>query len=74
MLAPSQARRLTRRQRNQRYLARLRSGQTVVRVTVDERIIGFLIRSEWLLDREAGDNAKIADAIERLLAEACEGG
>jgi hypothetical protein len=52
----------------------LRSGQTVVRVVVDEPIVGFLIRSEWLLECEAHDNAKIADAIERLLAEACEGG
>jgi hypothetical protein len=51
-----------------RYRERLRSGERVARVPYDHRTVDFLIATQWLAESEAGDVAKVADAIARLLA------
>lgn len=39
-----------------------------VRVEIDSGVLDLLIRMHWLAECDAGDRAKIADAVGRMLA------
>jgi hypothetical protein len=57
----------------QRYRARLKRCAIIAPVEVDGPIIDLLVRTNWLLDRDATDKLAIADAIKRVLADATLG-
>ena len=57
-----------RRQRDARYRQRLRDGKVVASVEIDGEVIGLLLRTGWLLERDAGNSRAIGAAIARMLA------
>jgi len=77
--SPRSARRERRRRqldqhraRQRRHLARRAAGRVVVPLEVDEQLLDFLVRLQWLADAQAHDAAAIAEAIVALLQDAAE--
>jgi hypothetical protein len=58
----------TRRQ--QRYRRRLRDGVMPITVEVDAAIVDLLVETRWLGERDCGDRAKIAAALNEMLVDA----
>lgn len=38
----------------------------------DARVLNFLIETRWLAESDAGDKAKIGEAVTRMVADAAE--
>lgn len=55
------------RERDRRYRKRLAAGVVTVAVEVDAVVLNFLIATRWLDESEAGDKARIAEAIAAML-------
>jgi hypothetical protein len=64
---PSPPSAAARRQRRHRALAR--AGRIVVGVAVGAAVVDFLIRTNWLVERDAADRQQIGNAIARLLED-----
>ena len=58
--------------RTARYRARLRAGRTVVRVPIDNEVIGLLLDLGWLQMSVSEDREEIALAIFRMLKDAAK--
>ena len=61
-----------RQRRNKRYSDRQRSGRVVINVEIDEAIIGLLIRTDYLAERDAANRNALTKAVARLLKDAAE--
>jgi hypothetical protein len=59
-----------RRTRQRAYRARLRARRILVGVEVDAAIVDLLCRLRWLREADAGDRARIGQAVAAMLREA----
>jgi hypothetical protein len=55
--------------RQARYRRRQREGTMPVTIEVNAAILDLLIETEWLAEPDVADRRKIANAIERMLAD-----
>jgi hypothetical protein len=60
-------------ERKRRYRKRLRDGEIVVLVKVKHRVVDWLVRLNWLAQRECHERAEIGTAIEAMIDDAARG-
>ena len=65
-------RRDRQRLQQRRYRQRVRDGEGVALAPFNAEIIAFLIETKWLCEREAGDRARIGQAMSAALADAAK--
>jgi hypothetical protein len=66
-MAKIEHKRMLRRARHARVRLRRKVGEIVVPVTINVERLDFLIRKGWVDANDAGDRARIGEAIARLL-------
>ena len=57
------------RERKRRYRARQASGVATCTVEYDADVVNFLVRTEWLTEREAADRRQVGEAVGRMLRD-----
>ena len=57
------------RERKRLYRQRQAAGVVTCMVEVDADVVDFLIRTEWLGEREAGDRRQVGEAVARMLRD-----
>jgi hypothetical protein len=58
--------------RTRRARRRAREGKAMAMFEYDARVLNFLIETRWLAESDAGDKAKIGEAVTRMVADAAE--
>ena len=57
------------RERKRLYRQRQAAGVMTCTVEYDGAVVDFLVRTEWLGEREAGDRRQVGAAVARMLAD-----
>jgi hypothetical protein len=60
-------RRRQKNERQRRFRQRQACGQFVAPVLIDDAILGFLVRSRWLDERDSNEPKRVAEAVRSLL-------